>query len=264
MKKTKKMFSVVLSLVMAFSMMFGITSTAYAKGWADRITEINLNEETTFYCNDSNKSYTTLGSNGYRFGASFVMPANGVLNIESYSEYEYGNPKLRFYKSGDLENPIGDFNFGTQTYVSAYGLYKNVYSTSLSAGSYCVLFDVYDCSDSIREGKVDGTFNITFNFKPGFGNSSISSLSARKKAFKVNWKKCSNVSGYQLQYSRNKNMQSAKTILLSSGSSSKTVKTSKAKKTYYVRIRTYKKININGIEKTYYGKWSPKKSIKTK
>lgn len=59
-------------------------------------------------------------------------------------------------------------------------------------------------------------------------------------------------------------MKSAKTKNLSRGSSSKTVKGLKSKKNYYVRIRTYKTISINGSKKTYYGKWSAKKSVKTK
>jgi len=41
---------------------------------------------------------------------------------------------------------------------------------------------------------------------------------------------------------------------------SSTVKKLKAKKKYYVRIRTYKKVN----GKTYYSGWSKVKNVKTK
>ncbi|MCD8015632.1 MAG: hypothetical protein LUG99_21220 [Lachnospiraceae bacterium] len=85
--------------------------------------------------------------------------------------------------------------------------------------------------------------------------------SAAKKAT-VKWKKTTKVSGYQIQYSTSKKFKS--------GSATKTVKVSGAKKvskvlsklksgkTYYVRIRTYKKVNGT----TYYSAWSSKKKVK--
>ena len=42
--------------------------------------------------------------------------------------------------------------------------------------------------------------------------------------------------------------------------STTTIKKLKAKKTYYIRTRIYKKIS----GKTYYGKWSSVKSVKVK
>ena len=80
----------------------------------------------------------------------------------------------------------------------------------------------------------------------------------------INFKKCSNVSGYQVKYSIKKNMSSSKTAKVSSSSSSKTVKSLKSKKKYYVKVRTYKTVKINGKNKTYYGKWSKIKTVKTK
>ena len=47
-------------------------------------------------------------------------------------------------------------------------------------------------------------------------------------------------------------------------SSSSPVKSKKSKKKYYVKVRTYKTVKINGRNKTYYGKWSKIKTVKTK
>ena len=68
----------------------------------------------------------------------------------------------------------------------------------------------------------------------------------------------SDCDGYQIQYGLKKNFKGAKTITKQTGSV--TIKKLKVKKTYYVRVRTYKKIAGN----TYYGKWSNRKSVKIK
>ena len=73
------------------------------------------------------------------------------------------------------------------------------------------------------------------------------------------------MTGYEIQYSLKKNMKnSKKTIVKDSSSASKTIKKLKAKKKYYVRIRTYKTVKVNDQNKTYYGKWSSKKTVTTK
>lgn len=86
-----------------------------------------------------------------------------------------------------------------------------------------------------------------------------------KKSFKVKWKKQSKAnqkkfSGYQIRYSLKKNMSSAKYTTAKKSSASKKIKKLKAKKKYYVQVRTYKV--QNGTK--YYSKWSAKKSVKTK
>lgn len=92
--------------------------------------------------------------------------------------------------------------------------------------------------------------------------TAISKLTAGKKSFTVKWKKASGVSGYQIQYALNKNLSKGrKTVKVAKGTTvSKTIKKLKGKKTYYVRVRSYK--TVSG--KTYYSKWSGIKTVKTK
>ncbi len=75
----------------------------------------------------------------------------------------------------------------------------------------------------------------------------------------MKYKKISGSFGYQIQYSTNKKFKkgnkSANTTKLS-----KTVKKLKSKKKYYVRIRTYRKVNGKKI----YSNWSKVKNIKIK
>lgn len=59
----------------------------------------------------------------------------------------------------------------------------------------------------------------------------------------VYWKKTGGNQGYQVQYSTSKRFSSnVKTVRLSAGKKSVTIKNITAKKRYYVRIRSYKKV----------------------
>lgn len=97
--------------------------------------------------------------------------------------------------------------------------------------------------------------------------TSVKSLKKGKKSFKVTWKKVTAVSGYQIQYSTSKNFTKGKTKTVTvkgSKSTSKTIKNLKSKKKYYVRIRTYKNVKLNGKTVKVYSSWSKAKSVKTK
>lgn len=72
-------------------------------------------------------------------------------------------------------------------------------------------------------------------------------------------KKIAGADGYQIRYSRNKSMKSAKRSKLSKNSMlSKTIKGLKKGKTYYVQVRSFKKVN----GKLNYSGWSIKKSVR--
>ena len=65
---------------------------------------------------------------------------------------------------------------------------------------------------------------------------------ALKKALKLTWKKVSGASGYEIQYSLNKNFKKAKKLTIKKASvKTKTIKRLKKKKKYYIRIRAYTK-----------------------
>ena len=87
--------------------------------------------------------------------------------------------------------------------------------------------------------------------------TSITSLSAKDNGFTVKWKKKTNITGYQIQYSANSKFKKGnKTIKIKKVKTlSKKITGLKPSKKYYVRIRTYK-----GKK---YSKWSKVKSIKT-
>ncbi len=130
---------------------------------------------------------------------------------------------------------------------------KNV---SLTAGTYYL--GIYT-----KETSFTGVASLTYAGAATTAPAvpTVNSLSADKKAFTIKWKTTNNADGYEIRYSTNKSMKSAKTVKVTSASStSKKVSKLKAKKTYYVQIRAYR--TVSG--KKYYSAWSKAKSVKTK
>ena len=93
-------------------------------------------------------------------------------------------------------------------------------------------------------------------------SAKIKKVKAAKKAIAVEWKKVSGVNGYQVQVATDKKFKkNKKTVTVKKQKTTKTtIKKLKAKKKYYVRIRTYK--TVNG--KKVYSSWSKVKTVKTK
>ena len=106
-------------------------------------------------------------------------------------------------------------------------------------------------------GNYSGSKTLTFKVNPA--KTAVSRLTAGTKKLTVSiTKKKARVSGYQLQYSASKKFTSAKTK--NTTATKVTLKGLKAKKTYYVRVRTYK--TVGGVK--YYSGWSTYKYVKTK
>ena len=115
------------------------------------------------------------------------------------------------------------------------------------------------------KGNYSGIVKKTFTIKPKA--TSVSKLTAGKKKFTVKWKKLTTqTTGYQIQYATNsKFTQNKKTITVKKNSTtSKTVSKLKAKKKYYVRVRTYKTVKVNGKSTKIYSSWSKAKVVTTK
>ena len=92
--------------------------------------------------------------------------------------------------------------------------------------------------------------------------TSVKKLKAKKGSVELTWSKTKGVKGYEIQLATDKKFKkNKKTATVKKQKTTKTtVKKLKAKKKYYVRIRTYK--TVNG--KKVYSSWSKVKSVKTK
>ena len=110
------------------------------------------------------------------------------------------------------------------------------------------------------KGNYTGTKALTFKINPT--KTTVSKLTAGKKSITVAiTKKSTQVTGYQIQYSTSKTFSKSTTKTISSYKTTKyTLKSLSAKKTYYVRVRTYKTVG----KTKYYSGWSTYKYVKTK
>ena len=111
-------------------------------------------------------------------------------------------------------------------------------------------------------GKYSGMIVKNFIIVPK-GTSLSGKVTAKSKGFSVKWKKQNKqISGYYIQYSTSKNFTKKNTVTkkVKASLTKMTISKLKAKKEYYVRICTYKKIGIS----IYTSYWSSAKSVKTK
>lgn len=115
------------------------------------------------------------------------------------------------------------------------------------------------------KGAYTGTAASTFLVTPK--GTAVKRIVAAKKGFTVTWKKLSKMhrkqtTGYQIRYSTNKKFKKGVTTKTVKGASKLKIKVGKlkAKKTYYVQVRAYRK--AGGAK--YYSAWSKTVKVKTK
>lgn len=110
------------------------------------------------------------------------------------------------------------------------------------------------------KGNYKDSQTVSFNILPK--GTTIKKITKGKKKATVKWKKqTTQTTAYQIRYSLKKNMKSSKTKTIKNVKTAKTtIKKLKSKKTYYMQIRTYKKIG----KKYYCSPWSKTVKIKVK
>lgn len=110
------------------------------------------------------------------------------------------------------------------------------------------------------QGKQTKTCKITINVKPSV--KLVSAVKASAKSIQVTWKRNKKASGYQVVAATDKAFKkNVKKVTVKSNKTLKaTVKGLKSGKTYYVRIRSYKKVKGGNV----YGNWTKTKTVKAK
>ena len=108
-----------------------------------------------------------------------------------------------------------------------------------------------------------GSKTITFDIKPA--GTRLTGITAGAKSFTTTWEQqavkmpIKTIDGYQIQYGLKKNFKKAKTLTVSGyTNTTATVGKLKAKKKYYVRVRTYVGSGKNAV----YSDWSAAKTVK--
>ena len=161
---------------------------------------------------------------------------------------------------------------GSGTYQ--YGSFAQVTAQPTKKGRFIGWYQGNTCvsKDKTYRICITNDTGLTAKFKSNIVKdlTSIKSLSVKKgkKSFVAKWKKPSKkarkkMAKIQVQYSTSKKFASSKTKTrtISKNKTSLTIKKLKSKKTYYVRIRSYKK-GKDGI--IHISKWSKVKKVKTR
>lgn len=164
----------------------------------------------------------------------------------------------RYYEKSDCTQEIWDYAAWKTTKATPAPGHKWVHKKT--AAGNCKNGSEYDECSVCHAKKNQKTIS-------GYSTSYVKSfkLAAGKKSFTAKWAKQSSknqkkFTGYQIQYSLKSSMSSPKYATAKKSASYKKIGKLKAKKRYYVRVRTYR--TVSG--KKYYSKWSTKKYIKTK
>ena len=109
------------------------------------------------------------------------------------------------------------------------------------------------------KGSYTGTITKTFKINPA--KQEIQKLTAKSKAFFVDWAQKGSATGYEIQYATNSKFTNAKKVTITNNKTDKTtVSKLSGKKKYYVRVRSY--TTVKGTK--YYGAWSSVKNVTTK
>ena len=205
-----------------------------------------------------------------------ITYSSGCKNVGTYKaiitfKEKYEGTKELSFKINKATYDMSKVKFENQT-VTFNGKNQSLKVTGLPTGVKVTYTN--NSKKKIGEYKVTAKFTgdtTNYNVIPNKiakltivpKGTKLSKLTKGSKQFKATWKaQKTETTGYELQYATNKTFTSGKKTvnIKKNKTTSSTVKKLKAKKKYYVRIRTYK--TVNG--KKYYSGWSKVLNVKTK
>ena len=106
------------------------------------------------------------------------------------------------------------------------------------------------------------TARVSVTVKP----AKIKGLRVKKgrKKLTIRWRKNAQASGTEIQYSKSRKFAKKKTKKKTVRASATKLTIKKLKGTYYVRVRTYARVKVDGRMKTLYSAWTKKKKVKVR
>ena len=185
----------------------------------------------------SKTSYTL----GTRIKAKYsISGGSGKYTNLSYSCYVYDNGQYKDYENGTLKKDSGTITFapnrGQEAYIYVYGTDsegRNIWGQSV-------------------------TIQLTESTKPN--KVKLTGVKAGQKQLTVTWSQGKDIDGYQIQYGRKADFSDAETVSVKKATvTEKTITKLKGGKKYYVRVRTFRKVNGKNV----FSDWSESKSKKT-
>ena len=226
-----------------------VTFTATKDSLMETLTETQTENNDSFedaYVISTSKQYKgVLTYNDIEDYYKFELPTTGTVNVNITNVVE----------SNATITAIATIYDDSNTLVYSRGCQNGETINEdvvLSSGTY-----YFEMIRNNTSGKGKGCYSFKLDYR--MSSPAISSVTnSGKKKMTIKWGEVDGADGYELQYSKNKNFKSGviKKTLKSTATKASYRKLSK-NKTYYVRMRSY--VKVNGQKK--YSGWSSKKSV---
>lgn len=169
-------------------------------------TLVSSSNYTVTYTNNVNVGTATVKITG-KGSYSGTITKTFKITTQSISNFTAGLSATSYTYNGSAKKPTVTLKNGSTTISNSN--YTVSYSNNVNVGTATVKIT--------GKGNYSGSITKTFKINPT--TTSISSLSASSKAFTVKWtKKTTQVTGYQIQYSTSSSFSSAKTVTVTSNS----------------------------------------------
>lgn len=150
---------------------------------------------------------------------------------------------------------------------------KDSANKTIAASNYTVSYSnsnskkpgTYTATVKFNGKNYAGTKKLTYKINAKAPAKTTVKLSkAKKTSLKASWSKVANATSYEVQYGTSKSFKGAKTVKVSSKSSSKVLTKLKKNKKYYVRVRAVRTAKVDNKNTTLRASWSSAKNLKTK
>ena len=142
---------------------------------------------------------------------------------------------------------------------------KDSANKTIAASNYTVSYSnsnskkpgTYTATVKFNGKNYAGTKKLTYKINAKAPAKTTVKLSkAKKTSLKASWSKVANATSYEVQYGTSKSFKGAKTVKVSSKSSSKVLTKLKKNKKYYVRVRAVRTVKVDNKNTTLRASWS--------
>lgn len=218
--------------------------------------------------NDSFAQANTISLGTNMYGLSMPSTPDGWVTHEGPGDYYKvyipvtGQYKITFVNETYEDIPAWSTNLRMKIYNQYYEYMDSIYvdyNTTKPASKEFMLTkgNAYLC---VEDGWLTQmqVHQYRLKIQPVINKTSITKVTAGKKAATVKFKKMIGTSKYEVRYSTKSSMKGAKTVTVKASKNSVKIKKLKKGKKYYFQVRVAK--NMAG--KTFYSGWSGKKSVR--
>ena len=244
----------------------GTTSAAtpYAAGVAALIFQINPSLTAKQCADIITSTALDAGSKGYdkHYGYGIIQPLAAVQKAKYRTSYI----SRTITGTSSYKKAYGSRKFKLNTKITGSGVlnYKssNTKVASVSSSGYVTVKGIGKTTMKVSVPKSgiygSGSRNISITVTPKKPVLKVKNI--KEKKLKASWKKDKKVSGYVVYVASNSKFKKQKKYSVKKSSTSKTISKRKKKKTYWVRMRSYKTVRGKRI----YSSYSSTKKIKIK